>query len=255
MAIKIEQGYISTLSKIEKKRVKPEKKVDLNFYRGVVSNKTGKGVKVCLIDTGYPDNPYIIEARKNSISCTETPLQTNKDRDGHATYTASVIKRLSQDEYGISHNCELYYAAVFDKGSISYSSVITAILWCISTHIDIICMPISANYDFLMLERTIAKAIKNNICIFAPVDGNDIYPGVYDGVYSIGKNSKSRKQIKDIKYFNFDINDKNVYLSGISLYCALYAGLAANLIEDYSKKKKKYKIEDIYSKLDLIREI
>jgi hypothetical protein len=251
MRINISDGSIGYESIKSKNNANPENILNLNIYKKILPNKKGENVKVSLIDTGYPNNRYIIKAKEDTVDCTEGTKEGLIDRYGHATYTGSIFKRFSQDSYGIAPMCDLSYLKVMDGHQISYSSLITAILWSIGMKMDIICLPLSANYDYLLLKNVIKKAVENNICIIAPIDSKNAYPGIYEGVYSIGKIKSANKRISKNCNFEFQIKEKE-YRSGISLYCALYSAVAAKYIQKYKEDKKEYSVYDIYEKLDVI---
>lgn len=143
---------------------------------------TGKGVDICILDTGldaaHPDFTGRIIEGKSFIQGEEW----DKDPNGHGTHCAGVacgnVRNDNGNRYGIAAESNLKIGKVLsDSGKGTTSSIIDAIDWAITKKFRIISMslasPAGINEPPSLLFETVGKrALENNVLIIAAA-GND----------------------------------------------------------------------------------
>ena len=143
---------------------------------------TGKGVDICILDTGldaaHPDYTGRIIEGKSFIQGEEW----DKDPNGHGTHCAGVacgnVRNDTGNRYGIAAESNLKIGKVLsDSGKGTTSSIIDAIDWAITKKFRIISMslasPVGINEPPSLLFETVGKkALENNVLIIAAA-GND----------------------------------------------------------------------------------
>ena len=143
---------------------------------------TGKGVDICILDTGldaaHPDFTGRIIEGKSFIQGEEW----DKDPNGHGTHCAGVacgnVRNDNGNRYGIATESNLKIGKVLsDSGKGTTSSIIDAIDWAITKKFRIISMslasPAGINEPPSLLFETVGKrALENNVLIIAAA-GND----------------------------------------------------------------------------------
>ena len=143
---------------------------------------TGKGVDICILDTGldaaHPDFTGRIIEGKSFIQGEEW----DKDPNGHGTHCAGVacgnVRNDTGNRYGIAAESNLKIGKVLsDSGKGTTSSIIDAIDWAITKKFRIISMslasPVGINEPPSLLFETVGKkALENNVLIIAAA-GND----------------------------------------------------------------------------------
>lgn len=157
----------------------------VNYYM----NTFGKGIKVCVLDTGIDDShPYIgkiPDKNKKDFTLNKTVL----DKGGHGTHVAGIImasrKRTNivlNDIFqsGIAPDVDLYVGKVlYDDGSGYDSDIIAGIDWCINTiKADIVSMSIGGDdlYKSTCDKDVMCPVInsyKNSESIIVVASGND----------------------------------------------------------------------------------
>lgn len=229
----------------------PEKK---DYYKCFVNKEyklSGRGVKIAVLDTGFPCHKDIIVKTKSVSFCDNSQY----DKIGHSTMISGII--CAKGEFnGISQNAEVYYGKIMkDNKRALFSSLVAGVIWAITKDVDIIVLAIGTDYDYNVFHDAIQKASERGICIFSPSGRNIIkeqdeilYPSRYNEVFSTSFLSRSEKQNKIIKnkvdfYIpNFKIyttynDDKYIKINGSSFSTAILAGISSNLIELYKKEK------------------
>ena len=143
---------------------------------------TGKGVDICILDTGldaaHPDFTGRIIEGKSFIQGEDW----DKDQNGHGTHCAGVacgnVRNDTGNRYGIAAESNLKIGKVLsDSGKGTTSSIIDAIDWAITKKFRIISMslasPAGINEPPSLLFETVGKrALENNVLIIAAA-GND----------------------------------------------------------------------------------
>jgi len=145
------------------------------------TNRTGKGVKVCILDTGlyasHPDfNGRSIEG-KSFIEGEDWDL----DGNGHGTHcSGTAVGNISSDgkRYGIAKDANIVIGKVLsDSGSGSTSGIVDSIDWALELGCKVISMSLGTPVKVgenpsLIFERAGEKAIENG-CLVIAAAGND----------------------------------------------------------------------------------
>jgi len=139
---------------------------------GINSTCTGKGVKIAILDSGYPQHKSIKISGEKASFCEENI--DIEDKIGHATMIAGIIN--ANDKKSIvgfaPHASLLYGKIVNNKGICDFNSLVAGILWAIVQEVNIIVMALGTQYDYIVLQEVIKKAINHNILIFAAAGDN-----------------------------------------------------------------------------------
>lgn len=218
---------------------------------GLSPSLTGKGVKICVIDSGKPDH---IDIKKPiEVINFNSSSKDIMDRHGHSTMIGGILSSNNPRAVkGICINSDILYAKVVDSsGECSYESVSAAVLWAIIKKVDIILISLGSTSDYPILRDSIAKAERLSICVVCANSnvGDMEYPASYPTTLSVGK-SKTYKRRKTFKYtqksgiemilpdfplYTTYLGGKYTVASGTSLNAAISAGLLALIIEKYIK--------------------
>jgi subtilisin family serine protease len=156
---------------------------------------TGKGVKVCVLDSGVePGHPRVGELQGTvviTVGEDGTPVATEDtegDLAGHGTACAGVIRSIAPD-------CELYSARVLGAGFKGSGRVLLAGLrWAVEQGYDVINMSLSTTKrefgdllreiaDAAYFRRTVLVASAHNM----PVES---YPWKFSSVLSVGSHEE-----------------------------------------------------------------
>ncbi|RMZ60450.1 hypothetical protein D1632_04475 [Chryseobacterium nematophagum] len=143
---------------------------------------TGKGVDICVLDTGLEiSHPDFLSRDIEGKSFIDGE-DWNRDPNGHGTHCAGVVSgNIRSDNgkrYGIAKDCNLKIAKVLsDNGKGTTSSVIDAIDWAITKKFRILSLslasPVKLNETPSLLFETVgARALENN-CLIIAAAGND----------------------------------------------------------------------------------
>jgi subtilisin family serine protease len=151
---------------------------------------TGKGVRVCVLDSGveagHPDVGAVANAVAISVREGETVVQQDSEGDlcGHGTACAGIIRELAPE-------CELHSVRVLGAGFTgSGSALLAGLRWSIEQGYDVINMSLSTTKqkfaellhglaDDAYFKRTILVASAHNM----PVES---YPWRFSSVISVG---------------------------------------------------------------------
>ena len=227
---------------------------------GIYNGCTGKNVKIAVLDSGCPHHKDIkIEGDK--ISFCENNI-TIDDKKGHATMVSGIIKSNNKKAIvGFAPHAKILYGKVIDsKGKCGFNRLVAGVLWAIVKEVDIIILALGSTYDYMVLKEAVKKARSYGICVFASGgdEGKIEFPAQNKEVFSTGFLTRSKKNNDFIKQ-NIDfylpnkgiyttyLNNKYVKVSGSSISAAFFAGIAAVLIEQYKREKKK-NIPDLINK-------
>lgn len=143
---------------------------------------TGKGIDVCILDTGLEMAHPDFSSREIEGKSFIEGEDWNQDPNGHGTHCAGVsagnLRTDTGKRYGIAKDCNLKIAKVLsNKGKGTTSSVIDAIDWAISKQFKILSLslaaPVGLNEKPSVLFETIGiRALENN-CLIIAAAGND----------------------------------------------------------------------------------
>ncbi|MDQ1858823.1 S8 family serine peptidase [Chryseobacterium sp. WLY505] len=164
------------------------------------ANYTGKGIDVCLLDTGletsHPDFSNEEIEGKSFIDGEDW----KRDPNGHGTHCAGVATGNTRSDtgkrYGIARDCNLKIAKVLaDNGRGTTSSVIDAIDWAISKKFRILSLSLASPVKFddqpsVLFETIGERALENN-CLIIAAAGNDSNRPQIPQPVSMPANSKS----------------------------------------------------------------
>lgn len=167
-----------------------------NYSSPSFKDKTGKGVKVAVLDSGV--NIYHSHINKdlkgkafrvNREQYIETSTNI-RDFLGHGTAITAVVRYMAQD-------ADIVIGKIFDEQLASYPSVLAeAIYWAIEENVQVINLSLAIQSNYEIIEKACQEAIKNNIAIVSAMDkqGGLLWPGNYDGVFNISAKDLDRHQ-------------------------------------------------------------
>lgn len=145
---------------------------------------TGKGVKICICDTGYPIHdllPEEIFADSVNFSFDNTALDLN----GHATGVTHVV-------FDAAPGAIFYESKTLDiHGSGSSVALGKAIDWCVSKGVDIINLSLGGSMPSSYTREATKRAVDKGILVIAAAGNDGIgeplnYPAAYEWVKAIG---------------------------------------------------------------------
>lgn len=143
---------------------------------------TGKGIDVCILDTGLEMSHPDFASREVEGKSFIEGEDWNKDLNGHGTHCAGVsagnLRGDTGKRYGIAKDCNLKIAKVLsNSGKGTTSSVVDAIDWAISKKFRILSLslaaPVGLNEKPSVLFETIGSRALENNCLIIAAAGND----------------------------------------------------------------------------------
>jgi subtilisin len=153
----------------------------------------GAGIKVAVIDTGIDHLHHDLHPNfAGGISF--VPGETFTDGNGHGTHVAGIIgaRQNGSGVVGVAPNCSLYSVKALDRsGSGRYSSIISAIMWCVRNQMDVINMSLGGSGHVQALQNACDYAFNHNVFIVAaagnagPDENSVSYPARYDSVMAV----------------------------------------------------------------------
>jgi len=167
---------------------------------------------------------------------------------------------------GLAPNAQLLFGKVVDNnGQCGFNALVAGVLWSVVKEVDIIIIALGSPYDYMVLKDAIKKARSHNICIFTAIGSNieADYPSYYQETIATGFLTRSKeKNDIIIKKADLYLPNKSLYstyldnnyvrASGSSISSAFFAGLAAVLIEQYKKGRKRNIPDLVLTKLKQI---
>lgn len=164
------------------------------------ANYTGKGIDVCILDTGLETSHPDFSAEEIEGKSFIDGEDWNRDPNGHGTHCAGVAAGNTRSDtgrrYGIAKDCNLKIAKVLaDNGRGTTSSVIDAIDWAISKKFRILSLSLASPVKFddqpsVLFETIGERALENN-CLIIAAAGNDSNRPQIPQPVSMPANSKS----------------------------------------------------------------
>lgn len=161
---------------------------------------TGKGVDVCILDTGLETSHPDFSSEEIEGKSFIDGEDWNRDPNGHGTHCAGIatgnIRSDTGKRYGIAGGCNLKIAKVLsDSGRGTTSSVIDAIDWAITKKFRILSLslasPVNLNDQPSVLFETIGQRALENNCLIIAAAGNDSNRPQIPQPVSMPANSKS----------------------------------------------------------------
>lgn len=183
--------------------------------------KTGKGVKVAVLDTGVDlsHNSFqkAIESGRLKAIDARSGGTTPGDRNGHGTWCVSRYISDGSDVLGFSPECSVTsYKVLNDNGSGNISSVINGVRMAIDEGVNIISTSLGwSGSSIPAIEELALEALSKGI-LWVSAAGNDglqediDYPALYGDIISVGSHDKSRKRSL---FSDFGV-DLDLYSSG-----------------------------------------
>lgn len=160
----------------------------------------GKGVKVCVLDTGRPLNHPDLEANIAGAANFVADEDVFDRASGHSTHCGGIIGAIDNDTgvVGVAPECELYFGKVLSNNGLGrFEWIADGIQWAIDLQVDIISMSLgsTAKPPTNRIERLLEEAVGRGVIPIAAA-GNEgakkiNYPAVYDcclAVTAIDKN-------------------------------------------------------------------
>jgi subtilisin family serine protease len=145
---------------------------------------TGRGVSVCVIDSGVADNQHLrVTDGVNTLDGGDAAAW-NVDEKGHGTHVAGIIAGRPTDISqfrGVAPNVELYSAKVFPGGFVS--DIVEALDWARTRKIDLVNMSLGAKQPSAAMANAIQLAVDAGTTVIVAA-GNDGGPVSYPGALS-----------------------------------------------------------------------
>lgn len=162
-----------------------------------LSNQTGVGVKVCVVDTGidkdHPDLQANLVGGKNFVAKGATVDPTKWDDDnGHGSHVAGTIAAVDNaiGVVGVAPSASLLAVKVLNRQGSGYlSDVVAGIDYCVQNGAKVVSMSLGSNSDVQALHDAVDAAYASGVLLVAAA-GNDYggavsYPAAYDTVVAV----------------------------------------------------------------------
>lgn len=186
----------------------------------------GEGIKVLILDTGFPTHPDLDEALVRVQCRNFTDDKSMKDASSHSTMCAGIIGARNNDfgVVGVAPMCQIITGKVLDdSGTGSYQNIIDGLKYALEIKPDIVSMSLGGSQDDQELHDLIKKLTDIGIPVIVAA-GNDgglkeqdnrvNYPGKYDEVITVGSFNSSY----DISYFSSWGDDVDILAPGENIY-------------------------------------
>lgn len=183
------EDKITELEKLLKKKKKIPKIIsNIDYEWGLKAigidqtQLTGKGVDICILDTGFDISHPDFVGRTIEGKSFIPNEDWNIDIKGHGTHCAGTaagnVRTDTGKRYGVAKNSNLKIAKVLSNaGSGTTSSIVDAIDWAITKKFRIISMslaaPVSINDQPSPIFESIGQRALDNNCIIIAAAGND----------------------------------------------------------------------------------
>jgi subtilisin family serine protease len=125
---------------------------------------TGKGVKVCIVDTGID---YNHPALKGKVVAQIDFVNTDDDAfddNGHGTHVAGIIASGDEKYRGVAPDVSLYIAKVIGNDGVGYTNwVINGLQWCVKQKVNVISMSLGSEVYYKTTCRDTLAGVVNRI--------------------------------------------------------------------------------------------
>ncbi len=165
----------------------------------------GKGVKVCIVDSGvdtdHPDLMANVASGKNFVTDSQGHNDTEFDDElGHGSHVSGIIAAIDDDLgiVGVAPGASIYAARVFGKtGSTSWSTIVAALDWCVERRTQVINMSLGSSKENKALGLAIANAYKAGLVVVASAgnsSGGPVgFPAAYPQALAISSSDRFNK--------------------------------------------------------------
>ena len=213
---------------------------------------TGSGVKVAIIDTGidfnHPDLAPRYAGGYNFVASNTNPLDDN----GHGTHCAGIAVATidGASVEGVAPGAALYALKVLDaSGSGYYSSIIAALQWCVTNHMQVASLSLGGSAGSTTLQRACDAAYSGGVLVVAAAgnsgtyrgSGNTVnYPAAYNSVIAVAATDSSNKRASwsstgtkvelsapGVSILSDKLGGGTITYSGTSMACPHVTGAAA----------------------------
>ncbi|MCR5487316.1 MAG: S8 family serine peptidase [Lachnospiraceae bacterium] len=155
---------------------------------------TGKGVTVCVIDTGIDSSNNDLKDDSGHIKSLYTAsFSTGEDENGHGTHCAGIVAGLDNDLGGLGVAPEakiLSIRAASAEGGLRGSDIAEALQKAINNNSDVISMSFGGPDFSDVINNKVQAAVRKGIVCIAAAGNESIdnltYPACYEGVISVG---------------------------------------------------------------------
>jgi subtilisin len=170
---------------------------DIGAEPAHLSNYTGSGVKIAILDTGvdykHPELASNYKGGYDFINSDGYPMDDN----GHGTHVAGIIaaKRDGKGIVGVAPDADIYAIKVSDaRGKGSFSGLVKGIDWSIENDMDIVTMSITGSGGSKALKKAVESAYDEHGLLLVAAVGNGngevLYPAAYEQVIGVGSVNK-----------------------------------------------------------------
>jgi serine protease len=203
----------------------------------------GEGVKICIVDCGFPDHFSILNIGGN-INFTDS--EDGGDVLGHATIVSGFLAADDAEQItGLAPKATYYYAKMIDdEGNVGFGAFVAAILWGIIKEVDLIVVSMTSDVYNSSLEETIKKATDSNICVVATSKSHTVFPATFPNVLAVGDGGWN--EISDGPFYSTFVEQNYAQGRGPTVATAIASGLAALVIGQAKKEGKKLKPQEVY---------
>lgn len=202
--------------------------VDVQKLSETVHNKysCGDNVKIAIIDSGISEGQVVSKVINFS---------NDEDATDYIGHGSVVLDIISNQNYGVSPNAEVYMLKVIDKyGLASTEAIYKALEWCQDNEIDIINMSLSFGIYSENVECMINALISDGTIIVSSINNSNVevdFPSMYDGVICVGKTDNIELYNKDTSIILKNISSviiKNKEYDGNSFLAPCVTGIIAS---------------------------
>ena len=172
---------------------------------GPFSGRTGKGVKVAIIDSGVnPNHPHVggVAGGVRVSSSDDGEANDYLDYIGHGTAVAGAVREKAPES-------QLYAVKVFDRSlTTNINAIIKAIDWCVESKMDVVNLSLgTVNIDHRpAIEQAVARAAQNGTVLVAAreMSGRPSLPGCLPSVIGVVVDALCPRNRYDVDTSNGD---------------------------------------------------
>lgn len=160
---------------------------------------SGKGISIAILDTGVDFSHRDLEECKHKE---KTIVDDSYGDKNHGTAIAGIIAAVPKDEngvWGIAPDTEIISYDITNEQTVKIDNLVKGITEAINDDVDIINISIGVKEQSKRLHESIKKAYDKGIVVIASagnyMEGEILYPALYEEVIAVGAYDKSGKII------------------------------------------------------------